>query len=273
MKVAETAVKTRSSSKKKPTTTTTTVKKGSLLIKKRSNTETSDDGKVESIVATLIDEIIETIELIEAGEIVEEDNNNEDEIEETDEENMVEATSTTAAASQSLNNQQQYLIDACLIGLKQLCHTFIKSHVFANSTVEQQQQQESIDKSFVSLFYSTSERVTSSIDDDLTSGVYTVKMNPSCLGYLQSFQIMNKLLIKILFFPRESAAKANACCSAASVPSDGSSGKDAENGDADAEFKLRLIVEFEDWIKDLFVISCSSFIPSSINSNSIQILF
>lgn len=263
MKVAETTVKTRSSSKKK-TTTTTTVKKGSLLIKKRSNTETSDDGKVESIVATLIDEIIETIELIEAGEIVEEDNN-EDEIEETDEENMVEATSTTAAASQSLNNQQQYLIDACLIGLKQLCHTFIKSHVFANSTVEQQQQ-ESIDKSFVSLFYSTSERVTSSIDDDLTSGVNTVKMNPSCLGYLQSFQIMNKLLIKILFFPRESAAKANTCCSAAT---DGSSIKDAENGDADADFKLRLIAEFEDWIKDLFVISCSSFIPSSINSNLI----
>ena len=266
MKVAETTAKTRSSSKKKTTTATTTVKKGSILIKKRSNTETSDDGKVESIVALLIDEIIETIELIEAGEIVEEDNND-DEIEETDEENMVEATSTTAAASQSLNNQQQYLIDACLIGLKQLCHTFIKSHVFANSTTE---QQESIDKSFVSLFYSTSsERVTSSIDDDLTSGVYTVKMNPSCLGYLQSFQIMNKLLIKILFFPRESAAKANACCSAASASSDGSSGKDAENGDTDADFKLRLIAEFEDWIKDLFVISCSSFIPSSINSNSI----
>lgn len=107
------------------------------------------------------------------------------------------------------NDDDKFLIEQCLTHLKQLCHTFIKNHLFV---IEQQNE---ITESFKSLFnsnaglHSGSKQNSIQNDDgylvdfnnsDLNTNLTLVKLKPSCLSYLQSFQILNKLLIKMLFF-------------------------------------------------------------------------
>jgi len=103
------------------------------------------------------------------------------------------------------------------------------------------------------------------ITDDAALGVYPVKMKTNCLAYLHSFQILNKLLIKILFFPRESAV--NGSSSSGAAASLGAVWKADNDDEENQRIIVSLIAEFEDWIKDLFVISCTSFIPSPNNGN------
>ena len=153
-------------------------------------------------------------------------------------------------------------MENCIFHLKELTHTFIKSHLFKiecndvndNSSTS---PEEVINKSFASLFYSNqvksllssnddgyliddfdeffkqknngkianpsqdqinnqledtvtflhdlmlNEKKTSNRFNDSISNVYTIQLKHDCLNYLQSFQILNRLLIKMLFFPRE----------------------------------------------------------------------
>lgn len=71
-----------------------------------------------------------------------------------------------------------------------------------------------------------------------------IQLRLDCLNYLQSFHILNKFLIKMLFFPRESTAS----CPVIS---------DASGTDSN----VFLIDSFDDWMKDLFLISCCAVIP------------
>lgn len=168
----------------------------------------------------------------------------------------------TPSSLQNLNNQQ-YLIDACLTGLKQLCHTFVVSHLFQRTSSEisvlsgeelKVSTKVDIDKAFASMFYSSNEkRIQINIKNGAELGVHVISMRSDCMSYLHSFQILNKLLIKILIFPRESAAHRNA----ASSTRDGLNIAWKSDEERNKVIKS-LTEEFEDWVKDLFVISCLS---------------
>lgn len=191
----------------------------SIPVMKPHQRQLNTDGvsmDIDHIVSRVIDDIIDTIENTTATRPVVSptpvnDDQLEDEEEEEDDEN---------------NNR---LIDWCLANLKQLCHTFVRSHLFASVDTSLDQ----LEKSFRSLFFD--------------EAIHFSKMKPDCLNYLQSFQILNKLLIKILLFPRE---QRNHCVDAKNevvIVSWNENGQDVDE-----------LSTFEDWIKDLFVISCAS---------------
>lgn len=207
----------------------------------------SESGKIETIVGHLIDELIETIELQSMSSS----------------RTTIEPTqlplSSNNVDNNNLANNSNHIIEVCLTSLKHLCHTFAKSHVFLSIS----DLQEQINKSFASLFITPLQQQQQKqqngliiLDDQQQtgaasavvsgSGVYAIKMKPDCLGYLQSFQILNKLLIKILLFPRE-----------ATCVDKSNGGENCGGGGVDGDF--------EEWIKDLMVISCSSCIQNVNN--------
>jgi hypothetical protein len=105
----------------------------------------------------------------------------------------------------------------------------------------------------------------SSTSTNITSNNSNAKSSPSsdsaaiqlrngCLDYLQSFHLLNKFLIKILFFPRENAAVNE-------PPSGASSEQHSE------PTRSSLIDSFDNWLKDLFVLSCSTTV-SDVKSTS-----
>ena len=91
----------------------------------------------------------------------------------------------------------------------------------------------------------------SEITDEIDSS--TIQMRPECLNYLQSFQILNKFIMKMLYFPREER-------------------KEMTESYHDFSIKSRknLIQSFESWIKDLFVISCSAEISDTKSASTTQ---
>lgn len=228
---------------------------GSLSnVLKKTSSNDLDIDKVESIVAQLISEMIETIELqsLEPPPVTE----------------PIESMSTRTKTNSDIQNgnNQQYLIDACLTALKQLCHTFIQSHLLQKLVVEcgtgdhQRAAQDDIDKAFASLFYSNSEKRSEiCFKPNSEIGLHLIEIKRDCLTFLYSFQILNKLLIKILYFPRESDCwRTNANSSMDGL----NSLRNDENRD---RVIASLIDGFEDWVKDLFVISCSSSYSSPSN--------
>jgi hypothetical protein len=153
-------------------------------------------------------------------------------------------------------------VENCIFHLKELTHTFIKSHLFKIECNDENDNantnpEEIVNKSFTSLFYSnqiksllslnddgyliddcdeyfrqkntdkmaktTQDQADSQLEDTIAqlqnlmlnekiplnhsynslSNVYSIQMRNDCLNYLQSFQILNRLLIKMFFFPRE----------------------------------------------------------------------
>lgn len=226
---------------------------GSLSnVLKKTSSNDLDIDKVESIVAQLISEMIETIELQSLESPVTE---------------PIESMSTRTKTNSDIQNgnNQQYLIDACLTALKQLCHTFVQSHLLQKLVVEsgigdQRAAQDDIDKAFVSLFYSnTDKRSEICFKPDSEIGLHLIEIKRDCLTFLYSFQILNKLLIKILYFPRESDCwRTNSTSSMDGL----NSLRNDENRD---RVIASLIDGFEDWVKDLFVISCSSSYSSQSN--------
>lgn len=211
------------------------------LLKKRSSND-SESGTIETIVSHLIDEIIETIEL-----------------QSLENEQAEQNVNNPAAAGTTVNNSinQQYLIDSCLTGLKHLCHTFARTHVFqASEDGDKDKGSDEIGRSFASLFGDTNLTEWA----EAANRVYTIRLRLDCLAYLHSFQILNKLLIKTLFFPRETPVVRSS--GAAALSGVASLTVCQETSDEPDRLLGTLVAEFEDWIKDLFVISCSSFIPS-----------
>ena len=148
-------------------------------------------------------------------------------------------------------------VENCIFHLKELTHTFIKSHLFkiesnGENDNANNNSEEIINKSFSSLFYSNQVKSFLNLNDDgyliddfdeyfkqkvdrkmtdedqtnnqleetitflqdlivneknssndSVSNVYSIHLKHDCLNYLQSFQILNRLLIKMFFFPRE----------------------------------------------------------------------
>ncbi|CAF0777344.1 unnamed protein product [Brachionus calyciflorus] len=129
------------------------------------------------------------------------------------------------------------IIEQCLNSLKKLCHTFIRSHLYQDT------QQDFLDKSFKSLFSLKNKSFISNDDgyqsdsSDLNN-LTLMKLKSNSLQYLQSYQILNKLLIKLLFFPREQI--------------------ELNNSNQIDDSPETLLATFEEWLKDLFVISTCS---------------
>ena len=236
-------------------------------------------------------------------------------------------------------------IENCVFNLKQLTHTFIKSHLFKNDSNSSSpsstnsQIEENIKKSFSSLFYSNQIKSLFNLNDDgylvdesdylttlklqntsaqtkLTdainsihllisnenktnddeylneeetfqnlsstlSNIYLIPLKHDCLNYLQSFQILNKLIVKMFFFPREQKRNVSITEELKLIldeyASDDQSNETDDCSILNAKKKLitrklseitRIIDSFEDWLKDLFVISCTT--EFNYNNNQLQ---
>ena len=140
------------------------------------------------------------------------------------------------------------IIEQCLSSLKKLTHTFIHAHLFSQDQLDQ------VDKSFRSLFSSSSKTFFGNDDgyllDTDINNLSFIKLKSNSLQYLQSYQMLNKLMIKMLFFPRE--------------PQDQCSFK-LVNENLDC-----CLDSFEDWLKDLFVIASTSQMQNIKNLFEVQ---
>ena len=246
------------------------------------NLEKDEDKSDETIVADVLNEIISLIENKEiTGDLTANTANG----------NITDATfspepkksTPLKIANSDEDRNNDVTIENCVFHLKQLTHTFIKSHLFKiEPTNSENSHEDSINKSFSSLFYSNQIKTMFNLNDDgylvddfqdyfkakvatptstgddqsaetttssshtqnqahsplaeiihsiqhlilnertvterndhaseiilnkksfnSLSSVYFMHMKHDCLNYLQSFQILNKLLIKMFFFPRE----------------------------------------------------------------------
>jgi hypothetical protein len=188
------------------------------------------------------------------------------------EEEQVQAQKAEETARQTVDESDgRYLIDTCLIHLKQLCYTFFSNHMFLNDQSVSMEDQ--IAKSFSSLFngidsVSLESRQHPLVLDDqanylsVLGTVNFMKLKQESLTYLQSFQILNKLLIKMLFFPREPSTQTSAS-SQNLQQQNNESNTNASSTDTNPENTSENETEkfsrsFENWLKSLFVISCSS---------------
>ena len=246
---------------------------------------------VETIVGHVINGIISLIEIESNHELnenqtsqieeEEEDDGYEEDgdIEDVENEEIavkeVESTEINMESKQNDSSDGRYLIDTCLVYLKQLCYTFVTNHMFlvdSSNSIEEQ-----LGKSFLSLFNldARSGKFEESFNLDysknyqsILSSVNFFKLKSDSLLYLQSFQILNKLLIKMLFFPREPS---QASSSAVVADLDWSFNSNISNEvSAFSEVNEdRLLKSFEDWLKSLFVISCSSQLANNVpNTNT-----
>ena len=131
------------------------------------------------------------------------------------------------------------IIQTCVYHLKQLLHNFIHSIIFEQTNTDYDY--------FTSLFHSNSiiRRQPSSssipIIEDSTSAAQDnsfLKFKQNSFEYLSSFKQLNKFLIKLFLFPRAYANNQQLTLIFAS-------------NDLNQNYH-----QFEDWLKDLFIISC-----------------
>jgi len=172
----------------------------------------------------------------------------------------------------------------------------MRSHLIQSGSGESSVNHDKVRKSFHSLFSQKNntmksngvnymEMICPNCSSSLKNGeqmlrenemaVQMVQLKPECLNYLQSFQIINKFLIKMFFFPREShqdndgttasTTKANkntkSDTETTTTPSSSSEQEDLNECCKQArkeKINKLLIDSFDEWVKDLFVISCCS---------------
>jgi hypothetical protein len=240
------------------------------------NNEDNDEDNVgqdsiASVVQRVLSEIVSLVETeynhTEITDAVQSEENEQNLISSDEEDEYEQEQETNKEETKAVpvdESDGRYLIDTCLVHLKQLCYTFFTHHMFISDTsvsgIEEQ-----ISKSFASLFdpeaINASKNETDNrpvLDDQanylsILSTVNFTKLKPESLTYLQSFQILNKLLIKMLFFPREpSSSKSNLAQELSTESADGSE-NDVANSENEKFFR-----SFEHWLKSLFVISCAS---------------
>jgi hypothetical protein len=159
-------------------------------------------------------------------------------------------------------DDDRYIIDSCLTHLKQLCFNFIINHLFLkptdnnNNTINDQ-----IHRSFNSLFNTnTFDNFGMSDNNNNNNSLVFMKLRQDSLNYLASFQILNKLVIKMLFFPREPSLTAPKFDEQTQFSEESSS-------------QSLLISSFENWLKTLFVIGCTSHFVNNSNTTSCTKLF
>ncbi len=195
----------------------------------------------------------------------------------------------------STNENSYFIIESCVFYLKQLCHTFIRSHLIQSA--ENNVNNDKVKKSFQSLFCQKTSPIksnsvnclevicpncsNSSKNNEITvreneTGVQMVQLKPECLNYLQSFQIINKFLIKMLFFPRENHEDKDNPQTKKNIKSDEATSEQEDQNECCKQARKEkinklLIDSFDEWIKDLFVISCcSTFINNTSSKQQIS---
>lgn len=100
----------------------------------------------------------------------------------------------------------------------------------------------------------------SSQPEDIKNQSVVVQLRSDCLSYLQSFHILNKFLIKMLFFPRENKTNYNP---------DPTSMTSSNEIPEHFQTKAFVINSFDNWLKVLFVLSCAAELPDN-KSNMIS---
>jgi hypothetical protein len=227
-------------------------------ILEKEEAETNEEKSDESIINEVLNEIIAIIEAKE---------NPHDDLAPVPPVSVTETLSplkkNSKIAVKSIEEKtNEVTVENCIFHLKELTHTFIKSHLFKIECNDENDNantnpEEIINKSFKSLFYSNqiksllclnddgyliddcdeyikqknndkmtktsqdqsdnqleetiaqlmnlmlNEKIPSIHSNNSLSNVYSIQMKNDCLNYLQSFQILNRLLIKMFFFPRE----------------------------------------------------------------------
>jgi hypothetical protein len=129
------------------------------------------------------------------------------------------------------------IIQLCVYHLKQLVHNFIHLIIFDEKIANE-------DEYFKSLFHLNSilRRPSSSSmiinDDNYSTREDVVKFKQNSFEYLSSFKQLNKFLIKLFLFPRAYANNQQLNLILAT-------------NDLNQNYH-----QFEDWLKDLFIISC-----------------
>lgn len=215
-----------------------------FTLKTNDSDDENDDEPIDSCVRHVLNDIISLIEL-------EQDDKSTQQIDEVE---VAIAPSKSQELLSVGDEDGRYLIDTCLVYLKQLCYTFVTSHLFQATSMSDIDEQ--LGKSFQSLFVSETNRASKFDEklmmDDQTiyqatlSSLNLVKLKPDSMNYLQAFQILNRLLIKMLFFPREPS----------SLSTESSESNNASNSLDETERLFQ--ASFENWLKALFVISCTS---------------
>lgn len=224
----------------------------------------------------------------------------------------------TSNSKSNKTENNYFIIESCVFYLKQLCHTFIRSHLIqlgsgGGGGGDQTVSHDKLKKSFQSLFNQKNSNSSSSSSQSMKSngdnylemgcpncnssntsskseetatppreddhGIQMIQLKPECLNYLQSFQIINKFLIKMLFFPRENQQdndSLNNKSNNKNLKSDETTTANANEQDDQNEcckqarkqkINKLLVDSFDEWVKDLFVISCCS---TFTNNNSLK---
>ena len=185
-----------------------------------STRKSTESESVEKVVSDVLDSILTKIE-------------------QGDENNEIQASPIMPH-----HQDDDLIIENCVFYVKQFFHTFVKSHLFgADGSL-----QDRVSKSFSSLFKTGDEaNLANSVrlsdvptllvnSEELTDeplSFTSIQLKPDSLNFLYSFQILNKFLVKLLFFPRETGLK-------------------------NLDESLKETDFFEDWLKDLLVLSCSA---------------
>ena len=171
---------------------------------------------------------------------------------------------------QTKSENNDFIIESCVFYLKQLCHTFIKSHLIQTNDLNF--IHDNIKKSFQSLFNQKNSNKTMNFIDlncdyclkneqqqEDNSQIQLISLKTECSNYLQSFQILNKFLIKMLFFPREKEQQEDENNKKSKRVDDDQEDLNECCRLARKEKINKLIIDsFDEWVKDLFVISCCS---------------
>ncbi len=93
----------------------------------------------------------------------------------------------------------------------------------------------------------TSASSSSASDHDPKQQSFVVQLRADCLNYLHSFHLLNKFLVKMLFFPRENKESA----------------RQKRDPDHHIQTKNDTINSFDSWLKVLFVLSCATELPDN----------
>ena len=210
----------------------------------------------EQICKNVLDGIIDIIELVDESVTQVENNDLFISIEKNTSINTKRHSSVTSEEFRAViseldenlceNGKYTNIVQVCVHHLKQLMHNYVHNVIFDNTVVSN----DDIASYFTNLFHSNSiVRRPSGVAVDngfeindiwIKKADLKLKIKEDAFEYLSSFKQLNKFLIKLFLFPL-------ACANHEQINLIYTSNDSNQN-----------YFQFEDWIKDLFVISCFS---------------
>jgi hypothetical protein len=234
---------------------------------KNTNKKLDED---ELVIHELLNDLISQIE---AESQTVEKNHDQEKIEEEFQQQQQQQQTVN---SNTKTEKNYFIIESCVFYLKQLFHTFIRSHLIQTSETN---------NSFMSLFnfnnnYSLDINTNNYLYDinctkcnkeqqqqqlQINNDISLVHLKPDSLNYLHSFQILNKFLFKMFVHPREKDQVDETNKNKKKINNKSEDDQDEQQQQNECCRQARknkinkLIVDsMDEWLKDLFIISCCS---------------